>query len=128
MPNLNKLSWLRLIKKRIIMELRHYEVAILLAAHLGETGAKQQLEEYMQVFKQAQAQVLSQSAPLAQKLAYPIQRQTQALYVFIEFAGPPTIIPKLEKLAKHNENILRIFIHHLDKHAIAYNQKKQQIK
>jgi small subunit ribosomal protein S6 len=59
------------------------------------------------------------------KLAYPIQKKTTGFYHLFEYTAPPELISNLELLFKRDERIMRFLTVALDKHAIAYNNKKR---
>jgi small subunit ribosomal protein S6 len=59
------------------------------------------------------------------QLAYPIEKKTTGFYTLIEFASNPEFIKKLEVEFKRDENIMRFLSTRLDKHALAYNEKRK---
>lgn len=60
------------------------------------------------------------------KLAYPIQKKTTGFYYLIEFKSSGELINKLEIEFKRDERIMRFLTILLDKHAVAYNEKKRK--
>jgi small subunit ribosomal protein S6 len=60
------------------------------------------------------------------KLAYPIQKKNTGFYYLIEYKAPGELINKLELELKRDERIMRFLTVALDKHAIAYNEKKRK--
>jgi len=60
------------------------------------------------------------------KLAYPIQKKTTGFYHLIEFSGEgQEIVNTLEVTYKRDERILRFLTVALDKHAVAYADKRK---
>jgi len=59
------------------------------------------------------------------KLAYPIQKKTTGYYHLTEFRAPGDLINKLEIELRRDERVLRFLTIALDKHAVAYNEKKR---
>jgi small subunit ribosomal protein S6 len=59
------------------------------------------------------------------KLAYPIQKKTTGYYHLTEFKAPGELINKLEVELRRDERVLRFLTIALDKHAVAYNDKKR---
>lgn len=60
------------------------------------------------------------------KLAYPIQKKTTGFYHLLEFAGEgQEIVNALELTFKRDERILRFLTVALDKHAVAYADKRK---
>ena len=63
------------------------------------------------------------------KLAYPIQKKTTGFYHLLEFSGEgQEIVNNLEVTYKRDERILRFLTVSLDKHAVAYADKRKGIK
>jgi len=60
------------------------------------------------------------------KLAYPIQKKSTGFYFLFEFQADPTLIAKMEVEYKRDERIMRFLTIALDKHAIAYNERKRK--
>jgi len=59
-------------------------------------------------------------------LAYPIQKKTTGFYHLLEYSGEGLeIINNLELTFKRDERILRFLTVALDKHAIAYADKRK---
>jgi small subunit ribosomal protein S6 len=59
------------------------------------------------------------------KLAYPIQKKTTGFYHLIEFKANPEFIAKLETQFKRDERIIRFQTVSMDKHAIAYAERRR---
>ncbi len=59
------------------------------------------------------------------KLAYPIQKKTTGFYALIEFQAEPEFIAKFETQFKRDERILRFQTVSMDKHAIAYAERRR---
>ena len=60
------------------------------------------------------------------KLAYPIQKKNTGFYYLIEFKAEGELINKLETEFKRDERVLRFLTIRLDKHSIAYAEKKRK--
>lgn len=60
------------------------------------------------------------------KLAYPIQKKSTGFYQLIEYKAEGSVIETLETELKRDERIIRFLTVKLDKHAIAYNEKKRR--
>ncbi len=60
------------------------------------------------------------------KLAYPIQKKNTGFYYLIEFKSAGDLINKVEVEFRREERIMRFLTVKLDKHAIAYNEKKRK--
>jgi len=58
-------------------------------------------------------------------LAYPIQKKSTGFYHLIEYIADGKIINDFEISFKRDERILRFLTVSLDKHAVAYSEKKR---
>jgi small subunit ribosomal protein S6 len=62
------------------------------------------------------------------KLAYPIQKKSTGFYAFLEFAGEPTIVNKLETAYRRDEKVLRFLTFRQEKYAHEYALKRRSLK
>ena len=60
------------------------------------------------------------------KLAYPIQKKSSGFYQLIEYRAEGNVIETVETELKRDERVLRFLTVKLDKHAVAYNEKKRR--
>jgi len=60
------------------------------------------------------------------KLAYPIQKKSTGFYQLIEYKAEGDVIANVETELKRDERVLRFLTVKLDKHAVAYNEKKRK--
>ena len=59
------------------------------------------------------------------QLAYPIQHKTSGFYYLIEFKATPDFVSTLETQYHRDERIIRFLTVALDKHAVAYSEKRR---
>ncbi|MBB6460815.1 ribosomal protein S6 [Flammeovirga kamogawensis] len=59
------------------------------------------------------------------KLAYPIDKKSTGHYHLFEFKADPSIIARFELELKRDENILRFLTVSLDKHGVAFNERRR---
>ena len=102
-----------------------YETVFILTPVLSEDQAKEAVSKYKKVLKDNGCKVIHEENWGLKKLAYPIQKKTTGFYHLIEFQGPGTAIADLELTYKRDERMLRYMTIALDKHAVAYNEKKR---
>ena len=62
------------------------------------------------------------------QLAYPIQKKTTGFYYMIEFKADTQVIARLETQYRRDERIMRFLTFAMDKHAIAYAEKRRANK
>ena len=60
-----------------------------------------------------------------EKISVPNSKKTTGYYHLTEFKAPGELINKLEVELRRDERVLRFLTIALDKHAIAYNDKKR---
>jgi small subunit ribosomal protein S6 len=58
--------------------------------------------------------------------AYPIDKKTTGLYYIMEFKVDPAVIAKFTIQMNRDESIMRFMTTVLDKHSIAYNDRKRK--
>ena len=59
-------------------------------------------------------------------MAYPIQKKTTGFYHLFEFKAEGAFINKLETEYRRDEKIMRFLTFKMDKHAVAYSEKKRR--
>jgi small subunit ribosomal protein S6 len=77
------------------------------------------------VLKENGADIIHEENWGLKKLAYPIQKKSTGFYVLVEFAAPTTIVDILELAYRRDERIVRFLTTALDKHAVAYNERRR---
>jgi small subunit ribosomal protein S6 len=92
---------------------------------LSEETAKEAIAKYSKLLKDNGAEIVQEDNWGLRKLAYPIQKKTTGYYHLTEFRAPGDLINKLEVELRRDERVLRFLTIALDKHAIAYNEKKR---
>lgn len=104
--------------------MQQYETVIILTPLLSEEAVKEVLAKFTKLIKDNGAEIIHEDSWGLKKLAYPIQKKTTGYYHLIEFKAPGEFINKLEVEYKRDERIMRFLTVSLDKHALAYNEKK----
>lgn len=102
-----------------------YETVFILTPVLSEDQTKEAVAKFKGLLKDLKANVLHEEFWGLKKLAYPIQKKTTGFYQLFEFEGDAAVIEKLETEYRRDERLLRFLTIKLDKHAIAYNEKKR---
>lgn len=108
--------------------MNRYETVFILTPVLSDDQAKEAVAKFKGVLKDAKAKIHHEENWGLKKLAYPINKKTTGFYYLIEFAHEGDAIAKLETEYKRDERIIRFLTVKLDKHAIAYNEKKRGMK
>ncbi len=107
------------------MELRNYETTFVLTPVLSERQLQESTGKYRAILQQQEAEIIHEQRIGLKRLAYPIQHKSTGFYNFIEFKAAPAAIEKLETEYKRDERVIRFLTVALDKHGVAYNEKKR---
>ena len=105
--------------------MQQYESVIILTPLLSDEAAKETIEKFKSILAEGGAEIVAEDNWGLRKLAYPIQKKTTGFYHLTEFKAPGELIKKLELEYKRDERVMRFLTIALDKHAIAYNEKKR---
>ncbi len=92
---------------------------------LSDEQMKEAVGKFQKILKEKGAEIIHEDHWGLRKLAYPIQKKTSGFYHLIEFKSEGSLINDLEVAFKRDERILRFLTVSLDKHAVAYNEKKR---
>ena len=114
-------------KTKTIM-VKQYETVFIMTPVLSDDQMKETVKKYQDLLKDNGAEIIYTNNWGLKKLAYPIQKKTTGFYYLIEFKAEGSLIAKLETSYKRDERLLRFLTVSLDKHAIAYNEKKRNAK
>ncbi|WP_262246338.1 30S ribosomal protein S6 [Parapedobacter soli] len=105
--------------------MQQYETVIILTPLLSEEVSKEAIAKFRTILTEGGAEIVHEDNWGLKKLAYPIEKKTTGFYHLIEFKAPGELISKLEIEYKRDERVMRFLTIKLDKHAIAYNEKKR---
>ncbi len=108
--------------------MNQYETVFILTPVLSEEQMKEAVKKYEGFLKENGADIVHQENWGLRKLAYPIQKKSTGFYHVFEYKAEGGLITKLETAFKRDERMLRFLTVKLDKHAIAYNEKKRHKK
>jgi small subunit ribosomal protein S6 len=106
--------------------LKQYETVFIMTPVLSEEQMKETVDKYQKYLKSKNAEIVLEDNWGLRKMAYPIQKKSTGFYHLVEFKAEPEIIKEFEVMFKRDERILRFLTVSLDKHAIAYNEKKRK--
>ncbi|MDQ3192377.1 MAG: 30S ribosomal protein S6 [Bacteroidota bacterium] len=102
-----------------------YETVFIMTPVLSEEQTKEAVNKYKQYLLDNGAKIMHEENWGLRKLAYPIQKKSTGFYHLIEFEAEGTVISGFEVQYKRDERILRFLTVALDKHAVAYAEKKR---
>ena len=104
-----------------------YETVFIMTPVLSEEQTKETVEKFKDHLTKNGAEIVFEDNWRMRKFAYPIQKKSTGFYYLIEFKAEGSIIKDYEVAFKRDERVLRFLTVKLDKHAIAYNEKKRKI-
>ncbi|BDD09696.1 30S ribosomal protein S6 [Fulvitalea axinellae] len=107
------------------MELKNYETVFILTPVLSEDQMKDTVEKFVGTLKNNGAEIVNHENWGLKKLAYPIQHKTTGFYTLVEFKAPSEAIDALETEYRRDEQVLRFLTIALDKHALAFSEKRR---
>jgi len=105
--------------------LNQYETVFILTPVLSEDQMKETVKKYQDFLRQNGAEIVHEEKWGMRKLAYPIQKKSTGFYHLYEYRAEGDSIAKIELALKRDERVMRFLTVKLDKHAIAYNEKKR---
>ena len=105
--------------------LKQYETVFIATPVLSEPQMKEAVAKYLDLIKEIGGEVVYEQDWGLRKLAYPIQKKTTGFYHLIEFKAEPAFIAKLETQYRRDERIIRFLTFAMDKHAVAYAEKRR---
>lgn len=105
---------------------KQYETVIVLTPVLLQEQVDEAVAKYRKFLSDNGAVIVHENNWGLRKLAYPIQKKNTGFYFLFEFQADATLIAKLEVEYKRDERIMRFLTIALDKHAIAYNDRKRK--
>src|ERR1035437_10574060 len=105
---------------------KHYETVFILTPVLSEEQAKETVKKFKKELNDLGAKVLSEEFWGLKKLAHPIQKKSTGFYHLFEYTTESiTLVNELEVAFKRDERVMRYITVSLDKHAIAYAEKRR---
>ena len=108
--------------------IKQYETVFIATPVLSDSQMKEAVAAYTELITNNGGEIVSQEDWGLKQLAYPIQKKTTGFYYLIEFKAEPQFIAKLETQYRRDERIIRFLTFAMDKHAVAYAEKRRANK
>jgi small subunit ribosomal protein S6 len=105
--------------------MNHYETVFILNPVLSEEQIKETVKKYEEILVSKGAKMISKEDWGLKKLAYPIQNKKSGFYHLFEYTVAGEAINELEIEFRRDERIMRYLTVALDKHAIAWAEKRR---
>ncbi len=107
---------------------RQYETVFIMTPVLSEEQMKEAVSKFQNYLKKNGAEIVYEDHWGLRKMAYPIQKKSTGFYHLIGFKADTQLVKDLEVEMKRDERLIRFLTVALDKHAIAYSEKKRREK
>src|SRR5690606_20311766 len=105
--------------------MNHYETVFILNPVLSDTQIEETVKKFEDFLIANGAKMVSKEDWGLKKLAYPIQHKKSGFYHLFEFAAPGEAIAPYELEFRRDERIMRFLTVKLDKHAVAWAEKRR---
>jgi small subunit ribosomal protein S6 len=105
--------------------LKNYETVFIMTPVLSDDQAKETVSKYKKLLTDNGCKIIHDESWGMRKLQYPIQKKSTGFYHLIEFQAPSNFVAELEVAYKRDERLLRFLTVALDKHAVAYSEKRR---
>ena len=105
----------------------HYETVFIVNPVLSEEQASQTAKKYEDFLESKKADLVAKESWGLKKLAYSIEKKKSGFYFLFEFkSSNENIISDFELDFKRDERVMRWMTVKLDKHSIAYAEKRRE--
>ena len=108
--------------------IKQYETVFIATPVLSDAQMKEAVAKYVKLITDNGGEIVYQEDWGLKQLAYPIQHKTSGFYYLIEFKANPEFIATLETQYHRDERIIRFLTVAMDKHAVAYAEKRRANK
>ena len=105
--------------------MNHYETVFILNPVLSEEQIKETVKKYEEILVSKGAKMISKENWVLKKLAYAIQHKKSGFYHLFEYTVAGEAINELEIEFRRDERVMRYLTVALDKHAIAWAEKRR---
>jgi len=87
--------------------MRQYETAFLISPNVSEEETEKIILQMADIISKKKGKMIKQDVWGKRRLAYPIQKFEEAIYVFFHYEGEPGIPTELERRFKQTESVVR---------------------
>ncbi|NLP20100.1 MAG: 30S ribosomal protein S6 [Bacteroidales bacterium] len=107
--------------------INQYETVFIATPVLSEAQMKEAVNKFRRIITDNNGELIHEEDWGLKKLAYPIKKKSTGFYYLFEFRSEGEFINKLETEFRRDERIMRFLTFKMDKHAIAYSEKKRKM-
>ena len=105
--------------------MNHYETVFILNPVLSDDQVKETVKKYEDLLVSKGAKMVAREDWGLKRLAYPIQKKKSGFYQLLEFQVDGSVIDEFEVAFRRDERVMRYLTVALDKHAIAWAEKRR---
>jgi len=106
--------------------MNHYETVFILNPVLSETQVKETVQKFDDYLVSKGAEMISKEDWGLKKLAYAIQNKKSGFYHLFEYKVSGEAITPFELEFRRDDSIMRYLTVRLDKHAVAWAEKRRE--
>ena len=114
-------------KENCKIMINQYETVFIATPVLSEAQMKEAVNKFRRIITDNNGELIHEEDWGLKKLAYPIKKKSTGFYYLFEFRSEGEFINKLETEFRRDERIMRFLTFKMDKHAIAYSEKKRKM-
>lgn len=108
--------------------MNQYETVFIMTPVLSEDQMKETVKKFENFLLEKGAEIVHQENWGLRKLEYPIAKKTSGFYHLFEFKAEGSVVKEYELQYRRDEKIMRYLTVALDKHAIAYSEKRRNLR
>jgi small subunit ribosomal protein S6 len=103
-----------------------YELMVIFTPVLSTEEYKAATKNLKKFISDNEGEVVGEDAWGLRSFAYPISKKTTGLYFVMEYKAAANLNAKFQIAMNRDESVMRFMITALDKHAVAYNDRKRK--
>src|SRR5664279_4281333 len=97
----------RLVQRRWVTRMRHYELMVILDPELEERTVAPSLDQFLNVVRQGGGTVEKVDIWGRRRLAFEINKKTEGIYAVVDLTAEPATVKELDRQLNLNEAVLR---------------------
>jgi small subunit ribosomal protein S6 len=105
---------------------RQYETGFILSPALAEEETTQFIQQMAEIVAQKKGHMVRQDVWGKRRLAYPIRRFQEGVYVFFTYEGPGDVAAELERRFKQTDAVIRFMTVLKDPRDLVRRKKKRR--
>ena len=105
--------------------MNNYETVLILNPVLSEEQVKESMSNFKKLLKSYKAECVFEDLWGLKKMKYSIQNKKTGFYILFEFRANSDVVSNLEVELTRDERIMRFLTVKLDKHALAFAEKRR---